>query len=102
MPTVAELHYALGLSLVRQQRAAAATEALQQAASLDPDRVRFVYVYAVALNSTGKPGEAVLHVRVRAAARYGWRHTEDGVRNVCDDLRHRKSPRARRSRKPRP
>ena len=60
MPAVAELHYALGLSLVRQQRAAAAIEELQQAASLDPDSVRFIYVYAVALNSTGKPDKALL------------------------------------------
>ena len=60
MPAVAELHYALGLSLVRQQRAAAAIEELQQAASLEPDSVRFIYVYAVALNSTGKPDKALL------------------------------------------
>ena len=60
MPAVAELHYALGLSLVRQQRAAAAIEELQQAASLDPDSVRFIYVYAVALNSSGEPDKALL------------------------------------------
>ena len=60
MPAVAELHYALGLSLVRQQRAAAAIEELQQAASLDPDSVRFIYVYAVALNSSREPDKALL------------------------------------------
>ena len=33
---------------------------MQQAASLDPDNVRFIYVYAVALNSTGEPDKALL------------------------------------------
>jgi tetratricopeptide (TPR) repeat protein len=60
MPDVADLHYALGLSLIRQQQAAAAVTELQQAATLNPDSARYIYVYAVALNSTGKPDEALL------------------------------------------
>ena len=60
MPGVADLHYALGLSLIRQQQPEAAVTELQQAATLNPDSARYIYVYAVALNSTGKPDEALL------------------------------------------
>jgi len=50
----------LGLSLVRQQRTAEALGELKHAAQLDPQNTRFVYVYAVALNSTGAPDEAIM------------------------------------------
>jgi predicted CXXCH cytochrome family protein len=60
LPEVADLHYALGLSLIRQQQAGAAVTELHQAATLNPDSARYIYVYAVALNSTGKPAEALL------------------------------------------
>ena len=33
---------------------------LQRATTLNPDSARYIYVYAVALNSTGKPNEALL------------------------------------------
>ena len=33
---------------------------LQRASTLNPDSARYIYVYAVALNSTGKPAEALL------------------------------------------
>ena len=55
----AVLHHSLGLTLVRgNQRDAAMTE-LATAARLQPDEPRFVYVYAVALNSLERPDEAV-------------------------------------------
>jgi predicted CXXCH cytochrome family protein len=60
LPEVADLHYALGLSLIRQQQAGAAVTELHQAATLNPDSARYIYVYAVALNSIGKPAEALL------------------------------------------
>jgi predicted CXXCH cytochrome family protein len=60
MPGVADLHYALGLSLIRQQQSEAAVAELQQAATLNSGSARYIYVYAVALNSTGKPDEALL------------------------------------------
>ena len=60
LPDVADLHYALGLSLIRQQQAGAAVTELHQAATLNPDSARYIYVYAVALNSIGKPAEALL------------------------------------------
>jgi len=59
-PGSAAVHHALGLSLVRQQRTGEGLEELRLATTLSPDDARYVYVYAVALNSTGKPEQAVL------------------------------------------
>ena len=59
-PGSAAVHHALGLSLVRQQRAGEALEELRLATTLSPDDARYVYVYAVALNSSGKPEQAIL------------------------------------------
>jgi tetratricopeptide (TPR) repeat protein len=53
--------HALGLSLVRQKRYAQAEVALARAAELEPENIRYGYVYAVALNSFGKT-EAALDV----------------------------------------
>lgn len=47
-PGDATLHHALGLSLVRQKRAAEALAELKRAAELAPDNERFAYVYEVA------------------------------------------------------
>lgn len=58
-PKAALLRYALGLSLVRQKRVAAALVELRAAAELDADNVRFAYVYAVALHDTGNRGQAL-------------------------------------------
>jgi tetratricopeptide (TPR) repeat protein len=60
IPDTGDLHYALGLSLIRQKRAQAAVEELRLAARLNPDSPRYLYVYAVALNSTGQPGQAIM------------------------------------------
>jgi Tfp pilus assembly protein PilF len=59
-PGNGDVHHALGLSLVRQQRLEEAVAELELAARLSPEEARYVYVYAVALNSTGKPGQAIL------------------------------------------
>lgn len=53
------LRHALGLLLVRSGNNDEALNELRLAAGLQPDNSRFVYVYAVALNSLGKPGEAM-------------------------------------------
>src|SRR5262249_3598349 len=53
------LHHALGLALVRLKRPEAALAELRHASELEPDRPRYVYVYAVALNSAGRNGEAI-------------------------------------------
>jgi Tfp pilus assembly protein PilF len=58
-----DLHYALGLSLIRQKRAPAAVEELRLAARLDPDNPRYTYVYAVALNSTDQPEQAIMELK---------------------------------------
>jgi len=59
-PGNAEVHHALGLSLVRQQRTDEGVEELRLASTSAPDNARYIYVYAVALNSTGKPEQAVM------------------------------------------
>jgi tetratricopeptide (TPR) repeat protein len=47
-PADATLHHALGLALVRQQRADEALRELKRATELDPRNARFAYVYQVA------------------------------------------------------
>jgi len=58
IPDVAQLHYALGLSLVRQKRTADALTEFHQAA-LSPDDARYPYVYAVALHDAGRMDDAM-------------------------------------------
>ncbi|HVM95732.1 MAG TPA: tetratricopeptide repeat protein [Candidatus Acidoferrales bacterium] len=58
-PDSAELHHALGLALVRQQRPAEALPDFAQAARLDTQNPRYAYVYAVALDSQGRHDEAL-------------------------------------------
>lgn len=58
-PQQGDVYHALGLLLVRQKRLAEAMTALAQAAKLRPESARYQYVYAVALNSTGKPQAAI-------------------------------------------
>jgi tetratricopeptide (TPR) repeat protein len=65
-PGSPDLHHALGLSLVRQQRFDEALVELEQAATLAPEQPRYAYVYAVALNSVGRNADALA---VLAAAR---------------------------------
>jgi len=59
-PENADVHHALGLTLVRQKRTDQALKELRLASTLNPDNVRYIYVYAVALNSTGKPEQAIM------------------------------------------
>jgi Flp pilus assembly protein TadD len=65
-PKSAALHYALGLTHVRQKQAADALKALAEAARLEPANARYAYVYAVGLNDSGRPTEAL---KVLEAAR---------------------------------
>ena len=55
----ASLHYALGLSLARQQRMPEALAQLQQAAKLGPADPRYAYVYGVALHSAGRQADGI-------------------------------------------
>jgi Tfp pilus assembly protein PilF len=59
-PENADVHHALGLTLVRQKRTEQALKELRLASTLNPDNARYIYVYAVALNSTGKPEQAIM------------------------------------------
>jgi tetratricopeptide (TPR) repeat protein len=55
----AALHHALGLTLVRSGQAEDALEALGRAAGLNAANARYVYVYAVALNSLDESDRAI-------------------------------------------
>ncbi|MCR4524694.1 MULTISPECIES: tetratricopeptide repeat protein [Bosea] len=57
-PDAAIAHHALGLSLIRQKRLEEALIQLKAASDGDPATARFAFVYAVALQSSGKPNEA--------------------------------------------
>jgi predicted Zn-dependent protease len=59
------LHHALGLTLVRMKRTDEAIGELERAAALDPGNARFLYVYAVALHSTGKAMQRLQGLRKR-------------------------------------
>jgi tetratricopeptide (TPR) repeat protein len=58
-PDNADAHYALGLSMIRQQKTGEAIRFLQRAAGYDLSNAHYVYVYAVALNSTGETSLAI-------------------------------------------
>jgi predicted CXXCH cytochrome family protein len=58
-PDSALAHYSLGLALVRQQRLDLALEELRRATELEPQSARYGYVYAVALEQTGRRDDAV-------------------------------------------
>ena len=60
IPGAAGLHHALGLLLVRRGNKGAAVAELAEAVKFDPDNARYAYVYAVALQSTGKLDEALV------------------------------------------
>ena len=63
LPRDAELHYALGLVLVRRHENDAALGEFVEAARLAPDNARYAYVRAIALHSAGKRAEALAVLR---------------------------------------
>ena len=58
-PDSADLHHAKGLWLIRQQKYREAVAELGRAARLAPANPRYAYVYAVALQETGSPSDAI-------------------------------------------
>jgi predicted CXXCH cytochrome family protein len=54
-----DVHHALGLLLVRQKRTPDALAEFATAANLSPENPRYVYVYAVALDSVGQHAKAL-------------------------------------------
>jgi Flp pilus assembly protein TadD len=71
-PDAASLHHALGLRRVRQGQIPAAVESLSRAAQLAPENARYTYIYALALERTGRSADAI--VTLRAALQ---RHPND-------------------------
>ena len=67
-PANATVRHSLGLLLVRQHKYNEALEQLRRASELAPDNTRYAYVYAIALNSTGAPTEAMAVAGARAPA----------------------------------
>jgi len=66
-PRDAGLHHALGLALTRLKQPDAALVELRSAAELEPDRARYAYVYAVAVNSAGRRGDAIAVLKAALA-----------------------------------
>jgi tetratricopeptide (TPR) repeat protein len=66
-PGDAGAHHALGLTLARLKHADAALAELRQASELEPDRARYLYVYAVALHSGGRLEEAMAALKAGLA-----------------------------------
>jgi Flp pilus assembly protein TadD len=58
-PNNVDVQHALGLLLVRRHEYAEALDLLRRAHELAPDNARYADVYAIALNSTGAPAEAM-------------------------------------------
>ena len=71
-PDDAGLHHALGLTLVRMKRLDQALAELRRANELDPASSRYAYVYAVALDSTGRRADAIAALKDNLA-----RHPDD-------------------------
>ena len=59
LPDNPELHYSLGLSYVRQNKLTKALVELQTAAKNAENNLRYHYVYAIALNSSGQTEQAL-------------------------------------------
>ena len=58
-PDNANLHYSLGLTLIRQRQLPGALAELKTAARLAPDDAHIGYVYGVALHDTGKSADGI-------------------------------------------
>ena len=78
-PQDAGLHHALGLALVRLKRPDEALDELRRAAELDPGEARYAYVYAVALHSAGRGGEAVAVLKDNLARHPNDRDTQSAL-----------------------
>lgn len=85
-PDEAALHHALGLRLVRAERLADAMVSLRRAADLAPESPRYAWVYAIALDSAGRSGEAL---RVLRASRARHPADRDTLVALVDLLRQR-------------
>jgi predicted CXXCH cytochrome family protein len=71
----AGLHHALGLTLTRQKRPDDALAEFRTAIEIEPDRSRYVYVYAVALHSSGRINESMQVLKENLTRHPGDRET---------------------------
>ncbi len=85
MPEVGSLQHAMGLLRVRQKRLEDALRFLQRAVELEPDNVRFRYVYAIALHSTGDVQGAVDELKKANAMRPSDRDVLIALINLYSD-----------------
>ncbi len=58
-PDAGSVHHALGLLYVRQKKLNDALSSFKKAVELEPQNIRYKYVYAVALDSTDQPDKAI-------------------------------------------
>jgi len=82
VPSSADLHYALGLSLARSKQLTGATAELKHASDLAPEVARFAYAYALALDGAGQTAAAS-----RVLARYP---DDPDARTLADAIRARR------------
>ena len=93
-PDSAEVHHALGLVLVREQRVAEALPELARAAALAPDDARYAYVLGVALHSTGQSARALDVLRGVHQRRPGDRDVLVALATISRDTGDRPAARA--------
>ena len=99
-PESAAAHHSYGLHRVRQGHTADALVSLKEAQRLDPASVRYAYVYAIALHSTGqleaaigvaegvrKAGQADPNMLQLLVTFYQEQGNVEGVRSALDELR---------------
>lgn len=85
-PGSSYLHYALGLWYIRSKEKERGLVELRKAALADPSNPQMSYGYAVALYSTGKPGEALALLEKRLE-QYGNRPLIlDGLISISQDM----------------
>jgi predicted CXXCH cytochrome family protein len=84
-PRDAGLHHALGLALIRAKDVGSALAELRRAAELEPDRARYAYVYAIALNSTGRAQDAIAVLKEGLARRPADRDLLMGLFSISRD-----------------
>jgi Flp pilus assembly protein TadD len=84
-PDNADVHYALGLNLVRKHDYPGALALLRRAHELMPDNARYAYVYAVALDSTGVAGQALVILEEAHQRHPGYRNILMALVSIARD-----------------
>jgi len=85
-PQDAGLHHALGLALVRARQSGQALGELRRAAELDPDLARYTFIYAIALNSAGRPQDALAVLKGNLARHPANRDTLMALVSISRDI----------------